>query len=94
MDRQLTDGERSLLTHVCRFGSDGYPIRKLGRGWVWHSEGRGIKGPPVIFKTKRAFNDIVARKVASGMSPTDALRAAQEGIEPYQNQVRGEGSGS
>jgi hypothetical protein len=47
----LTDDENALLVHISRFGSDGYPIQKLGRGWAWSY--RGIKGPPVIFKTKR-----------------------------------------
>lgn len=52
MGRGLTDDERSLLTHVTRFGSDGYPIRKLSRGWVWSY--RGIAGSPSVFKTRRA----------------------------------------
>ena len=47
----LTTDERDLMTHISRWGSDGYPIRKLKRGWIW--EYRGIKGPPLIFKTKR-----------------------------------------
>lgn len=48
----LTEDENALLTHVSMWGSDGYPVHKLGRGWTW--EYRGIKGPPVVFKTKRA----------------------------------------
>lgn len=48
--RGLTDDERSLLTHVTMWGSDGYPVCKVGRGWTWGY--RGIKGP-VVFKTKR-----------------------------------------
>jgi len=51
MARGLTDDERSLLTHVTMWGSDGYPIQKLRRGWTWSY--RGIAGPPVVFKTKR-----------------------------------------
>ena len=49
---ELTDDERSLLTHVTMFGSDGYPIKKTGRGWTWSY--RSIAGPPVVFKTRRA----------------------------------------
>ena len=47
----LTDDERDLLAHIIRWGSDGYPIRRLRRGWTWSY--RGIQGPPVVFKTKR-----------------------------------------
>jgi len=67
--RGVSEDERALLTHVSRFGSDGYPISKLGRGWSWGY--RGIKGPPKVFKTKReavasfeAFMDIL--RTASG----------------------------
>jgi hypothetical protein len=40
------------MTHLHRWGSDGYPVRKLekSRGWVW--DYRSVKGP-VVFKTKR-----------------------------------------
>lgn len=48
----LTDDEQALLTHVSLWGSGGYPVHKLGRGWSWSY--RGIAGPPVAFKTKRA----------------------------------------
>ena len=50
--RGLTEDERALLTHISRWGSDGYPVRRVGRGWMW-GEWRSIKGPPVIFRTKR-----------------------------------------
>lgn len=32
---------------------EAYPIRKVGRGWIV-DEMRGIKGPPTVYKTKRA----------------------------------------
>ena len=48
----LTEDENALLTHISRWGSDGYPLNHLKRGWTW--DYRGIKGPPVVFKTKRA----------------------------------------
>lgn len=53
----LTEDENSLLVHVSMWGSDGYPVHKhhsagrRGPAWTW--EYRGIKGPPVVFKTKR-----------------------------------------
>jgi hypothetical protein len=39
----LTRDERDLLTHISRFGSDGYPVGKVGSMWRWsyrdtHSE--------------------------------------------------------
>lgn len=48
----LTDDEAALLTHITRWGSDGYPIEKLGRKWVWR-QWRGVKGSPVLYKTKK-----------------------------------------
>lgn len=63
--RRVTDDERRLLTHVSLFGSDGYPIRKLGRKWaIEHAAVRF----PVLFATKReavaafeGFLDILIR---------------------------------
>lgn len=53
--RGITDDERALLTHITRFGSDGYPITKYanGRRWSW-GPWRGVAGPPTMFSTKRA----------------------------------------
>ena len=50
--RGLTDDEKQLLGHVTRWGSDGYPIRKYSKGWMW-GPFLSIQGPPVVFKTKR-----------------------------------------
>jgi len=52
--RGISEDERALLTHITMWGSDGYPITKLrnGHGWYWNY--RSIKGPPVIFKTRKA----------------------------------------
>jgi len=48
----MTEDERALVTHVTRWGSDGYPVHKVGsRHWTW--DFRSIAGPPVLFKTKR-----------------------------------------
>ncbi|MFL5909461.1 MAG: hypothetical protein ACJ768_02665 [Gaiellaceae bacterium] len=51
-DRPLTEDEQSLVTHISMWGSDGYPVRKLGRGWWW--EYRETVKAPQIYKTKRA----------------------------------------
>ena len=72
MARGISDNERALMTHISRFGSDGYPVRKLGRSrcWVW-GPAFGVKGPPTTFKTKReavasfeAFIDILTDAIA------------------------------
>lgn len=31
----LTERETFMLNHITRFGSEGYPVRKAGRYWVW-----------------------------------------------------------
>lgn len=49
----LNDNERQFLTHWSRFGSDGYPVRKVaGNRWLW-DEQFGIKGAPIVYRTKR-----------------------------------------
>jgi hypothetical protein len=50
--RGLSEDERLLLNRLTMFGSDAYPISKLSGGWCWGPVGT-IKGPPVIFPTKR-----------------------------------------
>lgn len=52
--RGTTEDERWLLDHVCRWGSDGYPILRLKRGWLINSDFRGVPHFPTVFKTKRA----------------------------------------
>ena len=50
---QLSESEAGFLSHMGRWGSDGYPCRKLkGAHWVW-DEFYGIKGAPVVYKTRR-----------------------------------------
>lgn len=49
---EQTEDQRALLVHVSRFGSDGYPVRKVG-SHHWHWSFRSIEGPQVVFKTKR-----------------------------------------
>jgi hypothetical protein len=49
----LSDDEAALLYHVGRYGSDGYPIERVGRRWHWRAW-RGVRGAPVVYKTKRS----------------------------------------
>ena len=67
---KLTEDEQFVLTHISRWGSDGYPIVSLKRGatkfWSWGPI-RAVKGPPVLFKTKR-------EAVASFEAYLDSLR--------------------
>lgn len=69
MNTTLNKDEEALMTHIMRFGSDGYPLKRLGRGWSWSY--RSIQGPPKVFKTKQeavasfeAFHDILLDRVA------------------------------
>jgi hypothetical protein len=50
----LTDAERQTLTHWMRWGSAGYPVRKLGRGWIIDHPSAKSSG---IYKTKGAAVD-------------------------------------
>lgn len=64
----LTEDEKSLMTHISRFGSDGYPVAKVGsHHWVW-GPFRSIKGAPVVFPTKK-------QAVQSFENYMDSLRA-------------------
>lgn len=45
----LTETERHILSHNMRWGSDGYPVRKLGRKWHVDSP----LAPFGVFATKR-----------------------------------------
>ncbi len=49
----LTDDEAALLYHVQMFGSNGYPVERLGRRWIVR-DWRTVRGPPVMFRTKDA----------------------------------------
>lgn len=49
----INDSEAALLSHVTRWGADGYPIVKRGRSWWW-DEAYGVKGSPTPYKTKAA----------------------------------------
>ncbi len=50
-----SQAEKDFHRHMMMWGSDGFPVQKLksGRGWIW-AEFWGVKGPPTVYKTKRA----------------------------------------
>lgn len=48
----LSDDEAALLYHVGRWGSDGYPIDRVGRKWHWR-DWRSVRGAPVVYRAKR-----------------------------------------
>ncbi len=49
----LSEGETSFLNHVARWGSDGYPVERVGsKHWAFQPM-FGVGGCPVLFKTKR-----------------------------------------
>ena len=58
----LTENEAQFLNHVMMFGSDGYPIQKSRRGWLW-IEFFGCKGAPIVYKTKRDCVEAVGRYI-------------------------------
>jgi hypothetical protein len=82
--RPITDDERQLMTHWGMWGSDGYPINKLKRGWTWGPY-LSVNGPPTVFKTKRAA-------VASFEAFIDILLEAlgQEAKARYEEEHKGE----
>ena len=49
---ELNENEKFTMTHISRFGSDGYPIAKRGGKW-WIDGILGCGEFPVPFKTKR-----------------------------------------
>ena len=50
--RGISDNERQWLGHMTMWGSDGYPVRKVGRGWIF-DDFFGVKGTPTVYRTKR-----------------------------------------
>lgn len=67
--RPVTEDERAMIEHVIRWGSDGYPVAKVGsRHWSWSF--RSVSSPRV-FPTKReatasfeAFADMIRDCIA------------------------------
>lgn len=48
----LNTNEISLLNHIARWGSDGYPVSRMGGKW-FVNDMFGAGGFPTPFKTKR-----------------------------------------
>lgn len=49
----LTESENDFLQHITMWGSAAYPVQKLSGGrWAWR-DFWGVKGAPVVYKTKR-----------------------------------------
>ena len=62
MSDTRTQSEKDFHNHNIRWGSDGYPILKTKRGWIWQ-ESFGIKGAPTVFKTKKACGEAIERYI-------------------------------
>lgn len=80
----IEPGRRKLLSHVSRWGSDGYPVHKLGSGWTWGND--DVHGPPVAFKTKREavasferFYEIMVNESGAESAWRAGYEAAQRG---------------
>jgi len=59
----LTKAENDFLRHMMMWGSSGYPVQKVGRGWHW-VEFWGVKGTPTVYKTKREAVAAVERYIS------------------------------
>lgn len=76
-DRPLTEDERALNNHVLMFGSDGYPVRKVGsRHWSWSYRSLSSK---LVFPTKRAAVESFEKylEVIRSCLRAEAYRAAK-----------------
>ena len=56
----LTIAEAAFLEHNIRWGSDGHPIAKIGRGWHWQDVA-GVRGAPTVYRTKRECVEAIER---------------------------------
>lgn len=80
MHTTLSAGENSWLTHINMWGSNGYPVRKLGTRWTF-DRAFGVGGTPVVYPTKKAavaaceaFYAILRDKSAGRLPPSsDAI---------------------
>lgn len=84
MYKTLSQAENDFLRHIGMFGSDAYPIQKVGNGrWIWR-EFWGVKGAPVVYKTRKAcaeaielYLDVLRDKAAGRLPPSsDSLGLA------------------
>ena len=82
----LTEHENQFLRHMSMFGSDGYPVGKLGRKWEF-ARAFGVGGSPVLYPTKRkaveaveAYLETLRDKVAGRLPPSPGSPAALEHV--------------
>lgn len=70
----LTERESFMLNHIMRWGSDGYPVQKVGsRHWSWaYGSGNDTHQCPVVFPTKK-------QAVSSFEAHLDILRDKKAG---------------
>mgnify|MGYP001603162812 CR=1 FL=1 len=58
----LTIAEAAFSDHMSRWGSDGYPVRKVGSRWIW-DDFCGVSGAPTVYKTKRECVAAIGRYI-------------------------------
>lgn len=58
----MSESEKSFLSHMMRWGSDGYPIQKISGKWYW-TEFFGIQGAPCSYKTKKSATQAVEKYI-------------------------------
>lgn len=84
--RPLTDDEAVLLTHVGRWGSDGYPIVRRRREW-WIVSFRSVPGFPSPYKTRKAarqqfeaYLDLARERLAAMQKPGEVVLVTGGGV--------------
>lgn len=82
--KNLTKPENDFLAHMSRYGRDGYPIQRLGRKWQW-TDFWGIKGAPVLYKTKRECTEAIERYLDILRSKAGGRLDASHGSVAYPN---------
>lgn len=78
----LTEGENLFIQHMTRYGTDGYPVYRMGsraaqrRKWQFQ-RAYGVGGTPVVYPTKElaiaavdAYLDILRDKIAGRLEPS------------------------
>lgn len=83
----LNDGENHWLQHMTMWGSNGYPVRKVGSRWYFERF-YGVGGAPVADRTKKvatvrceAFYSILRDKKAGRLPPSPDSPAALNAAE-------------
>lgn len=78
----LTEGENQFFRHMCTWGTDGYPVKKLGRKWQF-DKAFGVGGTPVLYATKaeavkavEAYLGILRDRMGGRLGPSPGSPAA------------------